>query len=294
MPKFNLNNKKLLKIFEIFISILVSVGFIYIFYRVIGFDTFVRFLKEISIINLIIAFFIYTSSYITRAFRWKLTLSIKDFKKLFKITVYNTVFNIFLPFRTGELSFFYMLKKENIPINETALSFFTVRIFDALSLGTVFVVSLLIYKDLVIYGIIFLLISPLFFYILKYLTGFIKNEKFQKFHSEVLNLKNLLVLYLLSLMTYILKFSSFFFVLPKNLNLTFLENFFAAASGDLTTILPIHGLAGIGTYEAGYIGILVFMGVEKELAILSSVFVHIFILISSALLSLLCYLFLKK
>lgn len=187
-----------------------------------------------------------------------------------------------------------MLKKENISIKDSALSFFTVRIFDALSLGTVFVVSLLIYKGFLLYGVLFLLISPLIFYVLKYITGFIKNEKFQRFHSEVLSIKNLLNLYLLSLLTYILKFSSFYFVLPKNLNLTFIENFFASASGDLTTILPIHGLAGIGTYEAGYIGILVFMGINKELAILSSVFVHIFILVSSVLLALISYTFLRK
>ena len=285
---------KYLKIFELLISIAVSLGFIYIFYKIIGFKTFLKFLKEVSVINVLIAFFIYTLSYITRTYRWKITLSIKEFKKLFKLTVYNTVFNIFLPFRTGELSFFYMLKKENVPIKDSALSFFTVRIFDALSLGTVFLVSLFLYKGLILYAGLFFLISPLIFYILKYLTGFIKNDKFQKFHSEVLSLKNLLILYFLSILTYILKFTSFYFVLPKNINLSFIENFFASASGDLTTILPIHGLAGIGTYEAGYIGILVFLGVDKETAILSSVFVHIFILTSSALLSLLCYLLLRK
>ncbi|RUM60381.1 MAG: UPF0104 family protein, partial [Persephonella sp.] len=47
--------------------------------------------------------------------------------------------------------------------------------------------------------------------------------------------------------------------------------------------------AGVGTYEAGYVGILIFLGVDKETAILSSVFVHLFILLSSAILSLICY-----
>ena len=280
---------KYIKLFELIISVLVSLGFVYIFYKIIGFEKFFKFLKEISIINLLLAFSIYTLSYITRAYRWKITLTIKDFKKLFKLTVYNTVFNIFLPFRTGEISFFYMLKKENIPFNQSAISFITVRIFDALSLAVVFAVSLLIYKDYIIYGIILLVLSPSLFYIIKFLTGFIKMEKLKDFHKEVLSLKNILILYLLSLTTYIFKFSSFYFVLPKNINISFLENFFASASADLTTILPIHGIAGVGTYEAGYVGILIFLGVDKETAILSSVFVHLFILLSSAILSLICY-----
>ena len=290
---FNFKSK-FIKLFELVISILITIGFIYIFYKIIGFKNFYKFLTEIEPTNIIIAFILYFSSYLTRTYRWKLTLEIKEFKKLFKITSFNTVFNIFIPFRIGELSFFYMLKKENIPFKDSALSFFTVRLFDAISLFSLFFATLLFYKGYNFLGILILLISPILAYIIKYISGFIKIEKLKAFKDDVLTTKNLINLYLLSLLTFILKFSSFYFVLPKNINLTFLENFFASASGDITTILPIHGLAGIGTYEAGYIGILIFLGVDKELAILSSVFVHLFILLGSATLGAITYVFLRK
>ncbi len=286
--------KKYLKIFELFISIAVSVGFVYLFYVVIGFDVFLKFLTEISLINIAIAFVFYVFSYITRTYRWKITLSIKDFKKLFKITSFNTVFNIFLPFRTGEFSFFYMLKKENIPFSESAVSFFTVRIFDAISLFAVFGASFLILKGYYIFAVLLVFLMPFSFYILKGIVHITNIEKLKTFSKETLHLKNLLILYGLSILTFVSKFTGFFFVLPKNLNLSFLESFFASSAGDLTTVLPIHGIAGIGTYEGGFAGVLIFLGIDKETALLASVFVHIFILLGAALVAGFSYLFFRK
>jgi len=248
---------KWVNFFELLVAAGISVGFIYLFYRIVGFEKLVKFFTELNPLNLIIAFLLYVFSYITRTLRWQITLSIKNFRKLFKITSFNTVFNIFLPFRTGELSFFYMLKKENIPLTETTLSFFSVRTF-------------------------------------KGILHIIKKEKVKEFKENILTLRNIFSLYILSILTFTFKFTGFFFVLPEEINLSFLEAFIASSAGDLTTILPIHGIAGIGTYEGGYAGILIFMGIDKELALISSVFVHIFILLGSATLGLFSYIFLRR
>ncbi len=283
-----------IKIFELFVSIAITIGFVYLFYAVIGFDKFVKFFKELSLFNIFTAFGLYIFSYLTRTYRWKIVLSIKDFKKLFKITAFNTVFNIFLPFRTGEISFFYMLKKENISVSETTISFFTVRIFDAISLFTVFLASYLFLKGKVLLSTFIVILMPFVFYFLKVVVNIVNVEKLKAFSRETLHLKNLLILYALSLLTFISKFTGFYFVLPKNLNLSFIESFFASAAGDLTTVLPIHGLAGIGTYEGGFAGVLIFIGVDKETALLASVFVHIFILLGAATIAGFSYLFLKR
>ncbi|ACO03496.1 MULTISPECIES: lysylphosphatidylglycerol synthase transmembrane domain-containing protein [Persephonella] len=286
--------KKYIKIFELIVSLAVTGGFIYLFYVVIGFEKLIYFLKKVSPTDLFIAFILYLFSYITRTYRWKITLEIKDFKKLFKITSFNTVFNIFLPFRTGELSFFYMLKKENVPFKESAISFFTVRFFDAVSLFTVFLSSYLVYKGFTLFSLLLVLVMPFSFYIIKFMAGYIKIEKLQNFNRNVLTVKNILVLYILSVLTFVFKFSGFYFVIPHGIDLTFIENFFAAAAGDFTTILPIHGVAGIGTYEGGYAGILYLSGLDKDTALLSSVFVHIFILIGAAFIAGFSYIFLRK
>ena len=285
--------KKYIKYFEIAVSVAISLGFIYLFYKVIGFNTFLRFLTEISPVNLILASGLYVFSYITRAFRLKITLNIKNFKKLFKITSFNTVFNIFLPFRTGEVSFFYMLKKENVPFSESAVSFLTVRMFDAISLFTLFAISYLILKGYFLYSILLFFLMPFSFYLFKGIISVIKIEKLKSFSKETLHLKNLIVLYTLSILTFVSKFTGFFFVLPENLKLSFQQAFFASAAGDLTTVLPIHGIAGIGTYEGGFAGVLIFLGVDRDTSILASVFVHVFILLGAATVAGFCYLFLK-
>ncbi len=283
-----------LKLFELLVAVGISAGFIYLFYRVVGFDKLIKFFTELNPANLLVAFFLYILSYVTRTFRWQITLSIKNFWKLFKITSFNTVFNIFLPFRTGELSFFYMLKKENIPLSETALSFFSVRIFDGISLATVFLISYLMYSGYFLISVLVFFIMPFSFYLFKGILHIIKKEKVQNFKENILTLKNIFSLYILSILTFSFKFTGFYFVLPQGINLSFLEAFIASSAGDLTTILPIHGLAGIGTYEGGYAGILILMGVDKELALISSVFVHIFILLGSAIVGLFSLLFLRR
>ncbi len=286
--------KKAIKIFELLVSLAVTFGFLYLFYMVIGFEKFLRFFSEINFLNILTAFILYTGSYITRAFRWKIVLSIKEFVKLFKITAFNTVFNIFLPFRTGELSFFYMLKKENIPISETAVSFFSVRIFDAISLFSVFGVSLFLFWDRPFLSLLVFFLAPFSFFAFQFLLRYIKHEKIQEFGKTTLNLKNISVLYLLSVLTFVLKFTAFYLVLPGGIGLSFVKAFLASSAGDITTILPIHGIAGIGTYEGGYAGILVLLGVDKQTALLGSVFVHIFMLGGAALIAGFSYIFLRR
>ncbi len=282
------------KLFELLVAAGISVGFLYLFYRVVGFEKLVKFFTELNPINLLIAFLLYVLSYITRTLRWQITLSIKNFWKLFKITSFNTVFNIFLPFRTGELSFFYMLKKENIPLTETTLSFFSVRAFDGISLITVFLISYLMYIGYFLLSVLVIFLMPFSFYVFKGILHIIKKEKVKEFKENVLTLRNIFSLYVLSILTFTFKFTGFYFVLPDGINLSFLEAFIASSAGDLTTILPIHGIAGIGTYEGGYAGILILMGIDKELALISSVFVHIFILLGSATLGLFSYIFLRR
>jgi len=285
--------RKYLKYFEIFISIAVTAGFLYLFYAVIGFNKFISFFTQIKPVNILGAFLLYLGSYITRTYRWKITLSIDDFKTLFKITAFNTVFNIFLPFRTGELSFFYMLKKENIPVSESTISFVSVRIFDAVSLLAVFFMAFFLLQSNFIAAVITVMIAPVIPVILKKASVAIKHEKLSQFRSTRLTFKNMGILYFLSIATFVMKFTAFYLVLPDGLELSFTQAFFAAAAGDITTILPVHGIAGIGTYEGGYAGILIFMGVEKEKALLASVYSHIFMLVGAAVIAAFSAMFLR-
>jgi len=53
---------------------------------------------------------------------------------------------------------------------------------------------------------------------------------------------------------------------------------FGAIAGDLTSVLPIHGVAGAGTYEAGVMAGLLPYGVAPQPALAAAVNLHLFLL----------------
>jgi uncharacterized membrane protein YbhN (UPF0104 family) len=282
-----MNKTKLLKLF---ISALITVLFFYFFQRIVGFDKVLKFFSLLTLNQILAAFVLYLISYIARTVRWQYTLSIKDFYKLFKLTVYNTFFNIILPFRTGEVSFFYMLKKENIHIAESTMSFIITRFFDGISLLGLSLWAYLTYKGFYILGILAFIVSPFSFFVLLIIFRFIKHEKVKEYYKSMINFRNIVMVYALSILTWLFKFSAFYIILPKEAKITLLESVMASSLADLTTVLPIHGLAGIGTYETGYISILIFLNVSKEVAFLSAFLVHMFIIISSSFIAAILYL----
>lgn len=279
-----------IKIIKLLLSIFISGLFLYFFQRVVGFDKILSFFQLLTFQQLILAFVFYIFSYIARTYRWQYTLSIKNFYKLFKLTVFNTFFNIILPFRTGEISFFYMLKKEGVHIAESTMSFIITRFFDGISLIGIFLLAYFIYNGFLFLGILAFILVPFSFIILPVVLKFIKHEKVKEYNRNMINFKNVVMVYLLSVLTVILKFSAFYIILPKESGLNILQSFLASSLADLTTVLPIHGIAGIGTYETGYAGILIFLGTLREIALLSAFLVHTFIITSSSLLATTLYL----
>ncbi|MGB2680474.1 MAG: UPF0104 family protein, partial [Candidatus Competibacter sp.] len=51
---------------------------------------------------------------------------------------------------------------------------------------------------------------------------------------------------------------------------------------DLTSVLPVHGIAGAGTYEAGVVAALIPFGIEAKVALAAAVNLHLFVLGLSA------------
>lgn len=281
------------KILKLLFSLLITVVFIYFFDAYIGFKKLFDVLKNITAEQIVLGFLLYVISYVVRTLRWKLTLDLKDFKKLFRLTVFNTFFNIILPFRVGELSFFYMLKKEGISLSHTTLSFVITRIFDGLSLVGVFGLFYFLRDGKFLYGLSIFFLSPFLFLPISTLIKMIKHRQIIDFHSK-LQVINLVKIYTLSVLTLIFKFFAFYTVLPKTLGLPLSLSFLAFSTADLTTVLPVHGFAGIGTYESGFASILIALGGDKGVSFLSATVVHLFIIASSSMLAIITYIYFRK
>ncbi len=74
------------------------------------------------------------------------------------------------------------------------------------------------------------------------------------------------------------KLTAFALVLAVFAELDFLAGIIGAVGGELTSVLPIHGLAGAGSYEAGVLAFLHSLDVDYELALAAAINLHLFLL----------------
>jgi hypothetical protein len=89
--------------------------------------------------------------------------------------------------------------------------------------------------------------------------------------------------YLMTLLIWTVKLIALILILMSFLNIDFLNGALAVILADISGVLPIHGLAGSGTYEAAMLTALYPMGFETVDAIKAAINVHIYLLGASLL-----------
>ena len=77
---------------------------------------------------------------------------------------------------------------------------------------------------------------------------------------------------------WLVKLGAFAWVLGWFIPVSYRAALFGAIAGDLTSVLPIHGVAGAGTYEAGVMAGLLPYGVAPQPALAAAVNLHLFLL----------------
>ncbi len=82
---------------------------------------------------------------------------------------------------------------------------------------------------------------------------------------------------------WVVKMLVFAWVLGLFIELPLTGALMGAISGDLTSILPINGLAGAGTYEAGVIAGLMPYGIDAKIGLAAAVNLHLFMLAATLL-----------
>ncbi len=241
--------------------------------------------KKVGFSSFLLAFLLYSLSQLTRSLRWKLILGI-SLKDAFFLNAVNVFFNNILPARTGELSWFYYANKLGIKLKYSLWSFLLGRAYDLLALISLLPFSYLTVRFSLIQGVFFLIFTYLAVFIiplssflipdygkLKELKAFLRRE----FSSE-LSLK----LFTLSLTTVLLKALSLYTLLLGLHSLDFFSFSFAFVGGELSTILPLHGFMGYGTYELSFFAPLKLLGYELKEGLKVGFIAHNFLLFSSA------------
>ena len=81
-----------------------------------------------------------------------------------------------------------------------------------------------------------------------------------------------------TLLNWSLKLAVFAWLLGQFLPIPYHQAWIGATSGELSSVLPIHGVAGAGTYEAGILAGLLPWGINRIEALGAAVNLHLFVL----------------
>jgi uncharacterized membrane protein YbhN (UPF0104 family) len=215
-----------------------------------------------------------------------------DFRPYFRITVLHNFFNIILPMRSGAVTFPILLKRYlNIdPVRSASLIIWL--LFLDLQLLMLFVIFFFLYGTmdlLLIIGLLFLLlfVPYLIFRLRATFTA-------AKFISQNRLLSRLISgipdtntqywrIWFWTALNWPLKLTAYGLLLSRLILIPFYDGIWASLAGELGSIIPVQGLAGVGTYEAGVIFGLTRQGHGMESALKGSISLHLFILLSALL-----------
>jgi len=219
-----------------------------------------------------------TASYF-RTIRYKILVSHKiKLKDMFLITLVRNFAVDLLPARTASLLFYsYLTNKKGIKLEEGGSSFFVSMFYDVLALSIMLSIAFAIisykFNYIITYSVLFLLFVLSLFIILfakriiqiiKKIKILNKNKKIKKitynlenYFSEHESYKERGILFLLSFIIRTIKYVSLFILFIDIVDISFslkgLSLFsFGIAGTELSSLLPIQGLGGFGSWELAF------------------------------------------
>jgi uncharacterized membrane protein YbhN (UPF0104 family) len=273
------------KFLKIFVPFLISSTFIYLIYQYGSLSSFLFMTENLDPLLVFVALGLLILSLLIRAARIRRFFK-KETKSLgvLRITFLHNFLNNFLPMRIGEFSFPLLLKEFYEIDNKISLrALFIFRLTDLLS---IIFLSLFVFLSLY-YSLMFnILILVAWYFGVSYLLQErdIKRNLFEK--VEIL---------ILSLFAWFIKIFALTYLLLSLITVSLESSFVAIIFGELTSILPIHGFAGTGTYEGGIIFGLNSLNknINIDSMISASLLVHFTVLLYSLILAIVST-FIKK
>ena len=264
-----------LKWFLTFFATLLGIGLVVYF---LPFGEIAKAIEQISPLHLAVGLSLYGLSYLLRAIRWKYYYPKAPFGGLFFTTAVNTFLNNLLPARLGELSIFALLRRYDPDFKTTLGKFLKVRLLDGFAILSFFILALVSLKLNPLMG---LLVA---FSIYPFGVLFSKTLKWSE---KIPSLNWEPIPFLLSVGALFSKLLAVYIVL-ENLNLEFFKFVVGFLGGEISTIMPIHSVAGIGSYETSFsLALKLFLGESFKEGFAVGFLSHAFLLLGSTLFGLL-------
>lgn len=224
-----------------------------------------------------------------------------------KLIFYHNYFNNILPVRSGELSFPILMSRYfQVDIFRSTSALLWFRLLDLHAVLSLGFIAVLISGQISLHWAWFLvlwLLAPLFFDVVhKKFAYFLSQRKKTKLTDLALKLLNAFpqsmhtfwYSWVLTWINWVVKIVALAWILLQFLPMPVPAAIMGVLAGDLTSVLPIHAPAGLGTYEAGVVAGLTPWGLTAKDAFLAAVNLHLVLLFATSLSGLLALIIPQK
>jgi uncharacterized membrane protein YbhN (UPF0104 family) len=247
--------------------------------------------REMPAPALVGAFFLVFGSYglrTVRVHRFFAPETSGEFLRTFRLILFHNLFNNLLPARSGEASFPILMSRDfRIPVSRSLPGLFYLRLMDLHFLLVLGVALLLRGRGIIGYAATGLLIP------LPFLAFLLQKRIRAPRVSSGSRLGRVLErgarglpgtpsvfwwTWFWTCVNWGVKLLAFAWILRMFTSLPYGTALLGSLTGEASSVLPIHGVAGAGTYEAGVALGLLPLGVEAEVALRGGVNLHLFVL----------------
>lgn len=246
------------------------------------FSTLKETFSNISFLAIFLAFLAYSLMNLCRAFRLKLLFPDLSIRIILSITLIHNFVNNILPFRLGELSYTYLIRRER-SYSHAFSSLLFIRMMDMLSLSFLFACALIFmpnhHENLKPFGFVvalLILIVLSVFFILNH-TSLISMKALNKFREIFRSYSwgTGIGTFMISNIMWLLSFYVYYIIIKElSMNISYIEIIMPCALLILSTILPVTGIAGFGTMEAAWVFGMALYGIPEDVALASGLIIH--------------------
>ncbi|MBE0483930.1 MAG: flippase-like domain-containing protein [Bacterioplanes sp.] len=222
-----------------------------------------------------------------------------QFRPLTRITVLHNFFNNLLPMRSGEAAFPVLMKREfQVPYQQSIPALLWLRLMDLYVLAVLAAWSLqhlfLPWSAELRYALLILVsASPIVLFLLQQRIEQWLAQQPQGWRLKALDTLQALPktqrifwrAVLWTLINWLIKLAVYAWLLQQFVTLDFAQAWLGAITGELSSVLPIHGVAGAGTYEVGVMLGLAPFGLDTTALLAAAVNLHLFVLSCTLLLT---------
>jgi hypothetical protein len=296
---------------KIILSVLVTIFLVWFLVSQISLQNLKGITTQIKFSHILLGGIFYTTSYFFLALRWKMLIYSKrvSLTQLLPITSLHITMNQIMPVKSGELSYIYLTNKLcSLPVEEGIATLLVARVFDIMILLSFVLLSAMTLWGWHLFSPLELVVVAVFIILLPMLILFPLIQYSEKFYSllerfslrgrakdfgflnravkkvaetirclnDIHSQKIYIPLFFITLIIMLLRYATFCtLTMGSKADLALLPSIVVTTAFLLAFTLPIQGIGGFGTAEAGLTLGFISVSINKDLAILSSFSLHL-------------------